>query len=104
MNFETANKIYKKKSLIRSSIFFIVDSLYFRIQFEFVLTEWSVKNLTFTVKSFPTIFVNIFIVLWYITQGFYGVMVSTLDSESSDPSSSLGRTFMMLISYSKFEH
>ena len=25
--------------------------------------------------------------------GFYGVMVSTLDSESSDPSSSLGRTY-----------
>ena len=25
--------------------------------------------------------------------GFYGVMVSTLDSESSDPSSNLGRTF-----------
>ena len=25
---------------------------------------------------------------------FYGVMVSTLDSESSDPSSSLGRTFI----------
>ena len=24
--------------------------------------------------------------------GFYGVMVSTLDSESSDPSSNLGRT------------
>ena len=24
---------------------------------------------------------------------FYGVMVSTLDSESSDPSSSVGRTF-----------
>ena len=25
--------------------------------------------------------------------GFYGVMVSTLDSESSDPSSNLGRTY-----------
>jgi hypothetical protein len=26
-------------------------------------------------------------------KGFYGVMVSTLDFESSDPSSNLGRTF-----------
>ena len=28
---------------------------------------------------------------------FYGVMVSTLDSESSDPSSNLGRTFFLLL-------
>ena len=28
---------------------------------------------------------------------FYGVMVSTLDSESSDPSSNLGRTFFFLV-------
>ena len=28
---------------------------------------------------------------------FYGVMVSTLDSESSDPSSSLGRTFFLYV-------
>ena len=27
--------------------------------------------------------------------GFYGVMVSTLDFESSDPSSNLGRTFIL---------
>ena len=27
---------------------------------------------------------------------FYGVMVSTLDFESSDPSSNLGRTFMAI--------
>ena len=31
-------------------------------------------------------------------QWFYGVMVSTLDSESSDPSSSLGRTLSFYIS------
>ena len=28
------------------------------------------------------------------SQGFHGVMASTLDSESSDPSSSLGGTFL----------
>ena len=33
-------------------------------------------------------------------QGFYGVMVSTLDSESSDPSSNLGRTWDKVFSYS----
>ena len=36
---------------------------------------------------------------------FHGVMVSTLDSESSDPSSSLGGTlsFYILISNNRFE-
>ena len=34
--------------------------------------------------------------LAYIEQGFYGVMVSTLDFESSDPSSNLGRTLIDL--------
>lgn len=29
----------------------------------------------------------------HIAYGFHGVMVSTLDSESSDPSSNLGGTF-----------
>ena len=32
---------------------------------------------------------------------FYGVMVITLDSESSNPSSSLGRTFNFSNSFSK---
>ena len=33
--------------------------------------------------------------MWIMT-GFYGVMVSTLDFESSDPSSNLGRTLAIL--------
>ena len=34
---------------------------------------------------------------WYMT-GFYGVMVSTMDFESSDPSANLGRTFSLFSS------
>ena len=30
----------------------------------------------------------------WLSKGFHGVMVSTLDSESSDPSSNLGGTFV----------
>ena len=30
----------------------------------------------------------------WLSEGFHGVMVSTLDSESSDPSSNLGGTFL----------
>jgi hypothetical protein len=33
--------------------------------------------------------------IYLIYVRFYGVMVSTLDSESSDPSSNLGRTFLL---------
>ena len=33
------------------------------------------------------------LVRWLIAERFYGVTVSTLDFESSNPSSNLGRTF-----------
>lgn len=36
----------------------------------------------------------------YVVARFYGVMVSTLDSESNNPSSNLGRTFFYLTLYS----
>ena len=42
---------------------------------------------------------EIYICRIHLKQRFYGVMVSTSDSESGDPSSNLGRTFVFFFGH-----